>query len=549
MTIQRAAVIFDDTLRPETTGTYCLRALRHFVSAEHLHPANLPRARCGDFDLFVNIDDGQSYSLPCQLRPAVFWAIDTHLDYERCLTRSRSVDFVFCAQRDGAERLEADGIAAEWLPLACDPEIHRQYDVPKKYDITFIGNVFPGERAELLALLCREFPHHYVGQSYFDDMARAYSASRTVFNRSVRNDINMRVFESLACGSLLLTNDLSGNGQAELLRDGIHLATYCEANELLDKVRYYLRRHDLRARIEAAGRAEALAKHTYRHRMDRLLNRAGQLASVKSDVRHRYSSGSWPQDQEATAASVESELRGPAQGLNKSSPYFEFARPELVALVPATARRVLDVGCAAGRLGEALKARQSVEVVGVELDAKAAAAARNRIDRIVVGSIEDSTVTFPSGSFDCIICGDVLEHLRDPASALERIRGWLSDDGVLVASIPNTRHHSVVGALLAGNWTYEPAGLLDSTHLCFFTRQDIVDLLAQTGFCRVRLKPIYGPDYADWVQAGHSNGVTIGGLHLSGIPKADAEEFFVYQYLVEATPGPESPLSTCPVAD
>ena len=106
-------------------------------------------------------------------------------------------------------------------------------------------------------------------------MARIYSASRIVFNRSIRNDVNMRVFEALACGSLLVTNDLADNGQDELFQDGVHLATYRDPEELLEKVAYYLAHEEEREPIAAAGRAEALARHTYRHRMERLLAEAG----------------------------------------------------------------------------------------------------------------------------------------------------------------------------------------------------------------------------------------------------------------------------------
>jgi FkbM family methyltransferase len=92
-----------------------------------------------------------------------------------------------------------------------------------------------------------------------------------VFNRSIRNDINMRVFEALACGSLLVTNDLRENGQEDLFRDGIHLATYRSAEELLDKITFYLTHEAARERIAAAGRTEALGRDTYGHRMGFLL--------------------------------------------------------------------------------------------------------------------------------------------------------------------------------------------------------------------------------------------------------------------------------------
>src|SRR5205823_7453015 len=138
-------------------------------------------------------------------------------------------------------------------------------------DISFVGNRFPGPRAELIDLLKTRYPSHFVGNAYLDEMARIYSASRVVFNRSVRNDVNMRVFEALACGSLLITNDLAENGQAELVTDGVHLVGYREPGEMVEKIGYYLAHEEQREAIAAAGRAEVLARHTYRHRMEWLL--------------------------------------------------------------------------------------------------------------------------------------------------------------------------------------------------------------------------------------------------------------------------------------
>jgi spore maturation protein CgeB len=272
MAIRRVAVIYDDRMRPETTGGYCRRALESLVEVVHFRPDELAKVPDRGFDLYLNIDDGLDYRLPAGLRPCAWWAIDTHLNYEWCREKARGFDLVFAAQRDGAARLEADGIApAQWLPLACDSEIHRRHEVEKVYDIAFVGNIFPGPRTELLDQVRRRYPNSFLGQAYFDQMARTYSAARLTFNRSIRNDVNMRVFEAVACGSLLLTNDLADNGQAELFRDGVHLATYRDAEELFDKAAYYLEHEATRERIAAAGRAEAVARHTYRHRMERLL--------------------------------------------------------------------------------------------------------------------------------------------------------------------------------------------------------------------------------------------------------------------------------------
>ena len=212
MSIHRVALIFDDRARPETTGVYCRRALERLVDVAHFRPDEIAQIPREGFDLYINIDDGFDYRLPSELRPSVFWAIDTHVNFDSCLHRARGFDFVFAAQRDGAEALRQAGIAsATWLPLACDPEIHRKHDVPKEYDVAFVGNILPGPREELLHLLRRKYRGAFIGQCYFDDIARTYSAARTSFNRSIKNDVNMRVFEVIACGSLLLTNELTDN--------------------------------------------------------------------------------------------------------------------------------------------------------------------------------------------------------------------------------------------------------------------------------------------------------------------------------------------------
>jgi hypothetical protein len=156
MEIRRVAVIYDDRERPETTGVYCRRALESLVEVVHFRPDALATIPDHGFDLYLNIDDSLAYHLPAGLHPCAWWAIDTHLNFEWCREKAAGFDLVFAAQRDGAARLEAEGIApAQWLPLACDPEIHRRHEVEKLHDVAFVGNIFPGPRAELLERLHR----------------------------------------------------------------------------------------------------------------------------------------------------------------------------------------------------------------------------------------------------------------------------------------------------------------------------------------------------------------------------------------------------------
>lgn len=511
MFIKRVALVFDPRPRPETTGSYCLRALQKRLDVTHLLPEQVASAESGRFDLFLRIDDGLRCPWPGSSAPSAYWAIDTHLDFEWALEESGRFDFVFAAQRDGVQELERLGIKhALWLPLACDPEIHRSGNLEKIWDVSFVGHVLGGERQRLLELIRQRFPKGFIGQKYFKEMAKVYAQSKIVFNRSVRNDVNMRVFEALASGSLLITNDLESNGQAELFRDQEHLVVYGDDEELFAKIACYLANDALREGIAQAGQKEVLAKHTYDHRMEQLLEEVetqlakrqdlGQILSEESP-KHRDETAKSPMPMEETSKSpgMRDKLqrampsKSHAPGWVKDSCYFEFPRPEVLALVPTTAQRILEIGCGAGRLGEALKKRQQAEVIGVELNAEAARRAAGRLDQVVLGNIETDEFRFTDGSFDTVICADVLEHLRNPLALLKRVRSWLSPSGVLVVSLPNVRNWTVIASLLEGNWTYEAAGLLDEDHVRSFTKREMEKLLFRAGFEDVEFGVVPGP--------------------------------------------------------
>jgi 2-polyprenyl-3-methyl-5-hydroxy-6-metoxy-1,4-benzoquinol methylase len=166
-----------------------------------------------------------------------------------------------------------------------------------------------------------------------------------------------------------------------------------------------------------------------------------------------------------------------------NSGYFGLTRPEVRALVPESARRVLDVGCGAGGLGGTLKAERGCEVFGLELFPDAAETARERLDSVLCVDL-DTLEELPEEmqGLDAIVFGDVLEHLRDPARLLRALLPALADDGVLVLSVPNVKHWSVILPLLANDrWTYEDAGLLDRTHVHFFTAYEATRMLAELG--------------------------------------------------------------------
>ncbi|NJD33511.1 MAG: class I SAM-dependent methyltransferase [Betaproteobacteria bacterium] len=168
---------------------------------------------------------------------------------------------------------------------------------------------------------------------------------------------------------------------------------------------------------------------------------------------------------------------------DKQDNYFAFVRKDIEPLLPARAGRVLEVGCGGGGTLAWLKASGRARwIAGIELFPDAAAVARTRLDELHEGDVDQHIGRFAPGSFDLILCLDVLEHLVDPWDTLTRLQALLRPGGQLIASLPNIRHHSVIlPLLLSGTWRYETAGIMDRTHLRFFSRATAIDLIEQAG--------------------------------------------------------------------
>lgn len=211
--------------------------------------------------------------------------------------------------------------------------------------------------------------------------------------------------------------------------------------------------------------------------------------------------------------------------------YYAFSRPDVQRLVNTDSKRILDVGCGAGMLGGSLKQERGVEVWGVEYVPEVAKVAAGRLDRVISGGIEDALAQLPDGYFDTIICADVLEHLVDPWQVLNDLKAKLAPGGELVASIPNIRHWSVVSRLLEGRWEYADAGILDRTHLRFFTWHDCMLMFEKAG---------YSINQGEATMLNGDNGIpeeivtALGkaGLNVSTL----SEESRHYQFLVKAVP-------------
>jgi len=167
----------------------------------------------------------------------------------------------------------------------------------------------------------------------------------------------------------------------------------------------------------------------------------------------------------------------------KEDSYYSLVRFDILDLIPKMVKHLLDVGCGSGDLGIAAKQQLGVqEVVGIEFYEPAALVAQTKLDRVILEDIEQLTLDLPKGHFDCIVCADVLEHTKDPWQVLRNLRHFLRDDGVFIASLPNIRHIVPILKIIFDRFEYEESGILDKTHLRFFTLHTIRQLFNETGY-------------------------------------------------------------------
>ncbi|MZH46819.1 MAG: glycosyltransferase, partial [Nitrospinae bacterium] len=441
--------------------------------------------------------------------PKVCYLIDTHINFDRHLEVARSFDFVFLAQKAYVQPMIRAGIDnVMWLPLACDPEIHGKVELPKSCDVGFVGSISskPDRRNHLLGRINKQFELD-CQRKFMNEMAEHFSKSKIVFNNAINNDLNMRVFEALCSGSLLVTDPANGSGLKELFEDKEHLVVY-DDDQLEETISHYLVNDVVREKIAAQGRNEVLARHTYEHRINEMI----QIL----DNRIEGSNESEPQD-------------------DKSSSYYQNVRHDLIPLVPDNAKCILEVGCAAGMTGRELKKRSGAFVAGIEMNNKAACAAKNVLDDVVQGNIEDIELPYSKNSFDCILFADVLEHLIDPLSVLQKVRPLMKNKGTIVASIPNVQFHGVVHQLIEGNWTYEKEGILDETHLRFFTFKEIEKLFSQAGYSIARVDEVLDPQYEKFSDQ-NATSLNFGRTQIKDLTAEEIKRFFVFQYLVVANP-------------
>ena len=204
-------------------------------------------------------------------------------------------------------------------------------------------------------------------------------------------------------------------------------------------------------------------------------------------------------------------------------------RPEVASRLPATIRRLLDVGSGSGAVSLGLRrARPGLSVTGIELRPPAAAAARDRIDRVIEGDAADALAELAreGARFDGFLFADVLEHLEDPIGALTLARDLAEPGATLVASVPNVAHLSIVRDLVRGRFDPLPAGLADAGHLRWFTRCSLEDALEEAGWRTMHVEGFAGapiPDAEDFLERA-----------AGAFPDADRRALTTYQWVAVA---------------
>lgn len=213
---------------------------------------------------------------------------------------------------------------------------------------------------------------------------------------------------------------------------------------------------------------------------------------------------------------------------DKSSDYFSSVRWDIISLIPDGDHRVLEIGCGNGNTLITLqKLNKAREIVGVEINYDNLRGNCDQLDAFLVGDVEEIEPTFEEDYFDYIIFGDVLEHLMDPASVLKRYSSFLKSAGYIIASIPNIKNYRVLlDLVLYDKFEYADAGILDRSHLRFFTRREMCSLFEQADLNVISVQSKFGGGYLGNIDRRLNNSL---GKYLPG------RSFLTVQYIIKAT--------------
>ncbi|WP_081857822.1 glycosyltransferase [Thiomonas sp. FB-Cd] len=220
--------------------------------------------------------------------------------------------------------------------------------------------------------------------------------------------------------------------------------------------------------------------------------------------------------------------------------YHDHPRPEVFELRKHIPRLVLDVGCATGATGALIKTLcPDCRVIGVELNENAAEIARSRVDLVIdrpVEQIDLASYGISAHSIDTVILADVLEHMYDPWNFMLKLRAWITPDAQILVSVPNIKNLALINDLASGLFPYAREGLLDVTHIRFFTRMEITKLLKETGFVAERWGRTADGRLQNWAPQAGADRVETEKIILKNLSPQDLDDLRTLQFLILATP-------------
>jgi len=178
--------------------------------------------------------------------------------------------------------------------------------------------------------------------------------------------------------------------------------------------------------------------------------------------------------------------------LTKANDYFSGARKDWITDLPASEQsRILEIGCGNGDTGAMAKNEgKCAFYAAVELVEDMANEARKKLDDVICGNAETIDFPWPKKHFDVLLMSEVLEHLENPDLLLKKVAPYLADDALIMASSPNVSHHSIIKMLLEGEWRLADQGIMDRTHLRWFTPKSYKRLFEESGFEVIEIRPV-----------------------------------------------------------
>lgn len=168
---------------------------------------------------------------------------------------------------------------------------------------------------------------------------------------------------------------------------------------------------------------------------------------------------------------------------NKSDKYYSKIRQEMMKYLPEDAGKIIDVGCGNGSFAQSVKKKSGAEVWGIEYTREGAREAEKVIDKVFSGSCEENLDSLPDHYFDVAFFNDVLEHMPDPSRLINQFKTKLTSGGIVISSIPNIRYHNaLLPILFEKDFKYKSSGVMDYTHLRFFTSKSIRRMFREQGY-------------------------------------------------------------------